>query len=581
MADPSLKSLSHAVDGRVIVKYLGLLSLSLGVMAAVPAVVAAVLGEWAAAERYALVFAVLLGAGLLGARRPAPSAIQINEGLVVVALTFILGVLAMSWPFMAAGLPAIDSIFEAVSGLTTTGLSTLSSVEDMPASFLFTRSWLQWYGGLVIVVVALAIIIGPSASARRLAVDDGEAADGVASSRMRARSVLKVYAALTLVGIAVLWLAGATPADAVIHALSAISTGGFSSHDASAAGLTAPVAAAVALISLFGAISFSLQYRAVQKPHRLWRDSEVRALLALVALTAAALLACLIAAGHGLSLASMANAAFLAVSAQSTTGFATVPVSELSPAAKLVIIVSMLIGGDMGSTAGGIKIFRFLVLARVLQLLLARTCLAGHAVLTPKVAGRTVGDEEIRVACGIVAAYVAVIFVSWFAFVAGGQAPLDSLFDVVSATATVGLSAGVTSPGLPMALKAVLCVDMLMGRPILNCWSASPTTTRPTSSPPSSVAPSAFAGSSPRSRSRNSSTSASSSGLRTSSSRPGMRRSGWPISPSACCRRKSHATSRQARGCFHSSPMRKMPVPCRRWPCPGAAASSAFIETAS
>ncbi len=131
MTDPSLRSLSYAVDGRVIVKYLGMLSLSLAVMAAVPAIVAAILGETAAAERYALVCAVLLVAGLFGARRSAPANIQINEGLVIVALTFILGALAMTWPFMSAGISLIDALFEAVSGLTTTGLSTLPSVEHM------------------------------------------------------------------------------------------------------------------------------------------------------------------------------------------------------------------------------------------------------------------------------------------------------------------------------------------------------------------------------------------------------------------------------------------------------------------
>ncbi len=307
------------------------------------------------------------------------------------------------------------------------------------------------------------MIIGPSASARRLAVDDGETAEGAASTRMRARSVLKVYGALTIAGIILVWLAGATPADALIHTLSAISTGGFSNHDASAAGLGAPAAAAVSLISLFGAISFSLMARAIRNPSRLWRDGEVRAIIVVTLLAAAALSACTFATS-GLSPNGIGNAFFLAVSAQTTTGFATTPVAGVAPAAKLVLIVSMLIGGDMGSTAGGIKIFRLLVLGRVLQLLLVRTCISNHAVVTARVARRVVGDEEMRVACGIVTAFAAAVVVSWFAFVAWGFPPLDALFEVVSATATVGLSTGVTSATLPVALKGLLCIDMLMGR---------------------------------------------------------------------------------------------------------------------
>lgn len=465
MTDTSLKSLSYAVDCRVVGKYLGLLSLSLAAMAAVPGVVAVVLGEIVAGQRYAIVCLALLAGGAALSRLRAPAEIQINEGLVTVALTFILGALAMSWPFMAAGLSFVDALFEAISGLTTTGLSTLASVEDKPVSFLFTRAWLQWYGGLAIIVVALAVIIGPSANAKRLGVDEGGGGEVVASTRMRARGVLKVYLGLTIAGAVVLWLAGASPLDAIVHTFAAVSTGGFSSHDDSAAGLSAAAALGVSLLSLFGAISFSLQVRALRSsPKTLWADGEVRALIAFAALTTLAVAACM-AVGSAPPWPTLAgDATFLAISAQTTTGFSTVPVTGLSAAAKLVVIVSMAIGGDMGSTAGGIKIFRVLVLGRLLQLLLARTCVTSHTVLSPRIAGRVVDGEELGIACGVVAAYAGVVLASWFVFVAFAYAPLDALFEVVSAVATVGLSAGVTSPQLPSVLKALLCVDMLMGR---------------------------------------------------------------------------------------------------------------------
>lgn len=470
MTDASLRSLSYAVDVRVVGKYFGLLSLSLAAMAAVPAVFALVLDEIMAAERYAVVCALFLGGGVALSRVPAPADIQINEGLVTVALTFIVGALAMSWPFMAAGVSFADALFEAVSGLTTTGLSTLASVEDKPLWFLFTRAWLQWYGGLAIIVVALAVIIGPSANAKRLSMDEAGSSEVIASTRARARGVLKAYLGLSGIGIVLLWLAGASPLDAIVHTFAAVSTGGFSSHDASVAALGSPVAAGIALLSLFGAISFSLQFRALRSgPRTLWADGEVRTLMTLVVLTSLAMMACTIATGGsgggGASWPALAgNASFLAVSAQTTTGFSTASPSDLSAAAKFILIASMAIGGDMGSTAGGIKVFRLLVLGRVLQLLLARTCVTSHAVMTPRIAGRIVGDEELRIACSIVVAYAAVVVVSWFIFVASNYAPLDALFEVVSAVATVGLSVGVTSPGLPAALKGLLCVDMLMGR---------------------------------------------------------------------------------------------------------------------
>ncbi len=465
VTDASLRSLSYAVDIRVVARYFGYLSLSLAAMAAVPAGVALGFGETMAAEHYAIVCAALLAGGVVLSRVPADDGIQINEGLVTVALTFIVGALAMSWPFMAAGLSFVDAFFEAVSGLTTTGLSTLASVEDKPVSFLFTRAWLQWYGGLAIIVVALAVIIGPSANAKRLSVDEGGGAEVVASARVRARGVLKVYVGLTIAGVVLLWIAGASPFDAIVHTFAAVSTGGFSSHDGGVAPLPTLAAAGISLLSLFGAISFSLHFRALRSgPRTLWEDGEVRALITLVVLTSLALSGCMLAAGGAPGPALAGDAAFLAISAQTTTGFATVPVGDLSAAAKLILIVSMAIGGDMGSTAGGIKIFRLLVVGRLLQLLLARTCVASHAVMTPRIAGRIIDDVELRIACGVVAAYACVVAVSWFVFVAFAYDPLDALFEVVSAVATAGLSAGLASPGLPAALKGLLCVDMLMGR---------------------------------------------------------------------------------------------------------------------
>lgn len=124
----------------------------------------------------------------------------------------------------------------------------------------------------------------------------------------------------------------------------------------------------------------------------------------------------------------------------------------------------MLIGGDIGSTAGGIKIFRLLVILMLIRLIFARTCLPRHAVLEPRVAGHTVEPAEMNLTVGLVLLYLAVVAVSWFAFVISGFDGLDSLFEVVSAVGTVGLSAGLAASDLPSWLKLVLCVDMLVGR---------------------------------------------------------------------------------------------------------------------
>jgi Trk-type K+ transport system membrane component len=121
------------------------------------------------------------------------------------------------------------------------------------------------------------------------------------------------------------------------------------------------------------------------------------------------------------------------------------------------------------TTTGGFKLLRLLIAASVFRLILLRTCLPKHAVIEPRLAGRRLQDEEIRAALLLIVLFV-VVALSWLPFVAMGYSPLDSLFEVVSATGTAGLSVGLTSGTLPALLKGILCVDMLMGRLEIIAW---------------------------------------------------------------------------------------------------------------
>jgi len=164
------------------------------------------------------------------------------------------------------------------------------------------------------------------------------------------------------------------------------------------------------------------------------------------------------------------QAPLLAVSAQTTAGFSAMPISQLDPGSKLVAIFSMIVGGGAGSTAGGFKILRLLIAVSVFRLIIVRTCLSRHAVIEPRLARHRLQTEEIQEALLLILLFITIVAVSWLQFVATGYDPLDSLFEVVSATGTVGLSAGITSAALPAYLKGVLCVDMLMGRLEIIAW---------------------------------------------------------------------------------------------------------------
>ncbi len=459
MADQRLETLRHAVRWRVLLKYLGVLGGVLAALNSVPLVVAVALGEGAFVAR-ALPVAALLALSLSLARISAPERLQPNEALAVVALAFILGSLAMSYPFAIAGDHWLDGWFEAVSGITTTGLSTFASVEDQPLSFLFARAWLQWYGGLGIVVLSLALFMHHGMFARQLMETEVVGKTLVSSTKTYARRILAVYLVLTAGAVLGVWLAVGDGFVALTHGLSAVSTGGFSSFNASLEHWEPGAASVLMLFSLLGAVAMPLYHRAWQKgPILLIRDAELRLLLAATVLTAL-LLYLWMPSGQGNGL----DALLLATSAQSTTGFSTTPVAALDDASKLTLIGSMLVGGSVGSTAGGFKLLRLLLLLRVLQLILARAAAPPHAVFELWLDGRRVDDEDLWRALLFILMFVLLVFLSWLAFVAHGYPALDALFEVVSATATVGLSTGITRSDLEPLLKLVLCFNMLAGR---------------------------------------------------------------------------------------------------------------------
>lgn len=459
-----LEPLSFAVRPRVVLKYTGQLGLALAALTLVPLGVALGYEDWPMAWRLALVVALLTVAGVPLGRLRSPRTIQTNEALVVTALAFLVAPLAMSWPMAATGIPYLDALFEAVSGVTTTGLTTLASVAERPPAFLFTRAWMQWYGGLGFVVLSLALLIGPGVAARRLANISGEGEDLIGNTRGHARRVLAVYLAFTVAGIALLWALGLAPFAAVVHTLAAVSTGGYSSFDGSLAGLGLSTQWAVTLLSLAGAVALSTWYRAARGgPAALANDLQLRALL-LAGLAVTMLLALfMLRSGQPWSEV-VRHAPLLALSAQTTTGFASLDVGALDPAARITLAGSMLVGGGVGSTAGGFKILRLLILLRLLQILLHRTRLVEHAVVEYRLGETRIEPEEGLRALLVVVLYIGVVALSWLPFAAAGYDPLNALFEVVSATATVGLSTGITALELDPWLKGVLCLDMLLGR---------------------------------------------------------------------------------------------------------------------
>jgi trk system potassium uptake protein TrkH len=455
--------LSDPVRTRVVLKYSGQLALMLAVLTLAPLLVSIWHGELALALRYLTLVVLLSLGGTLLSRCSAPPRIQANEALTIIVLAFLVSPLLMSWPMASTGIPYPDALFEAISGVTTTGLTTLGSIQDRSPTFLFARAWMQWYGGLGIVVLSVALLMGHQAAVRRL-VEPATSGDTlIAASHTYARQSLVVYLALTSLSLLALWVLTGDGFTALLHTLAAVSTGGFSSFDDSLAAFGSDAATLVVLIAAAcGAVSLSLYYRA---SHGNWRaalaDPELHTLL-VAGILVGALLGLL--GWHNDRVEPWYHGLMLAFSAQTTAGFSTLDVNTLDTASQAMLIFSMLTGGSIGSTAGGIKLLRLLILLRLVQLTVRRATMPMHAVDEPRLAGQRLENDDLLRALVLVILFLTLVALSWLAFLAYGYDPLSALFEVVSASGTVGLSTGISRPELEPLLKGILCFDMLAGR---------------------------------------------------------------------------------------------------------------------
>jgi trk system potassium uptake protein TrkH len=465
-SNEQVAALTYAVRIPVVLKYSGQLCLAFGITLIVPIAVAAAWNDTGAMIAYTVSASILGAAGALLARLPAPVRLHRHEALVITALAFLAIPAAMAVPLAVDGIDLGDAFFEAVSAITTTGLTTVHGLENRPPTFLFTRAWLQWIGGLGILVLSLALLTASGSVAHRLARTGVEQAGLLGSARLYARRVATVYLLLTLMAIAVLGLSGADWYQALLHVLAGVSTGGFAPSDQSMADLGSwPLEATLMLSCLAGAVSLALYHPAYRKGVAgILTHPEVRGLLGLALLASLLLTLTMLASNATDWRQVLANGPLVAVSAQTGAGFTSLPLDQLDPASKLVLIGFMLIGGGTGSTAGGIRILRLLILLRLLQLVVRRACMPERAVVVPRVGGHRLEADEIERALLVILLFLGVIVLSWLPFLLMGYPPLDALFEIVSAVATVGLSSGITGSDLDPLLKGVLALDMLLGR---------------------------------------------------------------------------------------------------------------------
>lgn len=457
------RALSYAVRPAVVFRYLAQLGLILAAFCLVPLTISLFLGLFGTCGRYGLLILGLLVLGYLGSKIPAPDTIQRNESYAIIAFMFLLTPLAAAFPLSSSGIPYFDAFCLAVSASTTTGLSFAQGA--VPDMLSYSLAWMQWYGGLGILVFSLALFIYPGRRAKDLAAVEMEKTDLRVGTRTFARFILFYYCLLSLAAFLSLWISGIGAERAAVYAMGGVSTGGGTPPNIGATPLTIVQQGLLALFCLLGAMPFTYLVRMIKRRHsQVLEWPEVLAILLSCLLFAAALTACLV-NYDGMELAeALSKGPLTALFVQTTSGYSALDVSALSAQSKAIFIPFMAVGGGIGSTAGGIKALRLLIGLALLLYFVRRTSMTEHARFEPSVFGRKVDDVFVRDALLLVFFYTLTVIASWAVFLLHGMPPLDSLGLVVSAASNAGYSAGIDTTVLPVSLKLVLVLDMLFGR---------------------------------------------------------------------------------------------------------------------
>ena len=425
---------------------------------------------------FVISFAVCLSVSaiLLIYGRRKKCAMSRNEGYIVVALSWVFFSVFGMVPYLWGGfIPNItDAFFETMSGFTTTGATILDNIESMPHGILFWRSLTQWIGGLGIVCFTIVLLPGFGASSQMLYLSE---ATGVThnklcpKTRVMARYIFMVYILLTAVESALLMAGGMGLFDAVCHSMTTTATGGFSTKQASIAYWHSPyIEYVVSLFMLLSAINFSLYIVACKsKWKQLRKNTELKWFACSVGLLTLVISVVLfLNNGYGVEEA-FRKSLFQVATCHTSCGFATDDYNLWPPFTWMLLIFAMLSGGCTGSTSGGVKNLRLIIIANCIRNQF-RQILHPRAVL-PVRAGFPFDNKLVTTVLVFFAAYLSVAFIGWTLLMAFGVGFTEAMSTVISSMGNVGPGLGSFGPAfswaaLPDAAKWILSSLMLIGR---------------------------------------------------------------------------------------------------------------------
>lgn len=396
--------------------------------------------------------------------------------LIVVLFWTVLGVFG-SAPFVlsdALEISFTDAVFESVSGLTTTGATVILGLDTLPRSLLFYRQELQWLGGMGIIVLAVAILpmLGVGGMQLYRAETPGPMKDSKLTPRITetAKLLWYIYLALTVSCLLLFRLAGMGWFDAVSHAFSTVAIGGFSTHDASIGYFNSHLIELVTLVfMLVSGVNFGLHFIAWRSLDLMGyvRDSEFRAYIAiLVTLSLISTLYLVYTETHADFPESLRHSLFHVISIATTTGFTTTGYSDWPGFLPVLLLFASFVGGCSMSTAGGMKVIRFLLLVKQGAREVGRL-IHPNARISIKVNKHPLPENVVEAVWGFFAVYIAVFVVFMLVLMARGHEQITAFSAVAATLNNLGPGLGNVSAsftGMDDFSKWWLCLAMLMGR---------------------------------------------------------------------------------------------------------------------
>jgi trk system potassium uptake protein TrkH len=464
-------------DVRPVGYVIGLLVAALGVTMFAPLLADLVAGNghWAVFFESAVITILVGGLVALACQNGVSSGLTIRQTFLLTTLVWLTLPLFGSLPFILGGseLNFTDAFFEAMSGLTTTGATVIINIEDLPEGLKLWRAIMQWLGGIGIIVVAMVFL--PELRVGGMQIFRSETFDTMGKILPRAAEISSrisvIYVAITLACAICYSIVGLNSFDAITHAMTTVSTGGFANYDNSFGAFSAGPHYVASIFMILAALPFVRYVQLISgngaKP--LIYDSQIRTFFVVVFVLVMMMTLWLWRTFHGFSETGFREALFNVTSIITGTGFASADYMQWGPFAVTMFFFIGLIGGCAGSTACSVKIFRYQLLFTSIKAQIRRIH-SPHGVFTPRYQGRAVSDDVLNSVMAFFVAFMVAIGVVGVALALTGLDFITSISGAATALANVGPGLGTeigpagNFAGINDTAKWILAIAMLVGR---------------------------------------------------------------------------------------------------------------------